>query len=253
MGHDSSIWDMTHPHGTWYRQKSWNCLTYQTWLIHMWHDSFIRDMTHPYGTRLIHMWQDKGQIHGTASPVRYFSLICNMTLLYVTWFFYTWHDLSIQDMTHSCILRYRQHSWNCLTSQTVQSFEFQSCTVWEVTWLKLKIQKLVTWMIHAGHDSSIWDTIQAKFMKLPHLSDWLPKQVFSLFHDSLPCVAVCCSVLQCVAVCCSVLQCVAVFCSVLQCGAVCCSVLQCPMCCCVLMCVAVSHVLQCVVVCCSVL
>ena len=35
----------------------------------------------------------------------------------------------------------------------------------------------------------------------------------------LPCVAVCCRVLQCVAVCCSVLQCVAVCCSVLQCVA----------------------------------
>ena len=31
----------------------------------------------------------------------------------------------------------------------------------------------------------------------------------------LPCVAVCCSVLQCVAVCCS--PCVAVWCSVVQC------------------------------------
>ena len=40
----------------------------------------------------------------------------------------------------------------------------------------------------------------------------------------IPCLAVCCSVLQCVAVCCSVLQCVAVRCSVLQCVAVCCSV-----------------------------
>ena len=62
----------------------------------------------------------------------------------------------------------------------------------------------------------------------------------------LPCVAVCCSVLQCVAACCSEsyhthegmsdvahLSC----CSVLQCVAVCCSVLQC--------------VLQCVAVCCS--
>ena len=46
----------------------------------------------------------------------------------------------------------------------------------------------------------------------------------------LPCVAVCCRVLQCGAVCCSVVQCVAVWCAldhgtgglkVLQCGAVC--------------------------------
>ena len=35
----------------------------------------------------------------------------------------------------------------------------------------------------------------------------------------VPCVVVCCSVLQCVAVCCSVVQCVAVWCSVLQCEA----------------------------------
>ena len=50
----------------------------------------------------------------------------------------------------------------------------------------------------------------------------------------LPCVAVCCSVLNlqnsqqldCVAVCCSALQCVAVCCSVLQCVAVCCSVFK---------------------------
>jgi len=90
----------------------------------------------------------------------------------------------------------------------------------------------------------------------------------------LPCVAVCCSVLQCVAVCCRVLQCVAVCCrvlqcvagafvshctlvlfispdiyltyiSVLQCGVVCCSVLQCVTACC--------RVLPCVAVCCSVL
>jgi len=82
----------------------------------------------------------------------------------------------------------------------------------------------------------------------------------------LPCVAVCCSVLQCVvihrfspqievsleivfmmcvAVCCSVLPCVAVCCRVLQCVAVCSSVLHC---------VAVRcSALQCVAVRCSVL
>jgi len=54
-------------------------------------------------------------------------------------------------------------------------------------------------------------------------------------HDILPCVAVCCSVLQCFAV----------FGSVLQCVAVCCSVLQRTVLCC--------HALQCVAVCCSVL
>jgi len=58
----------------------------------------------------------------------------------------------------------------------------------------------------------------------------------------LPCVAVCCSMLQYVAVCCSILQCIAVYCSVLQCVAVCCSVLQCVAVCC--------SVLQCVAVCC---
>jgi len=56
----------------------------------------------------------------------------------------------------------------------------------------------------------------------------------------LPCVAVCCSVLQCVAVCCSVLQCVAVCCSVSKCVAACCRVLQCvAVCRSALQCVAV--------------
>ena len=82
----------------------------------------------------------------------------------------------------------------------------------------------------------------------------------------LPCVAVCCRVLQCVAVCCSVLQLLATrgvsashtisghdafvfamthLCGrVLQCVAVCCSVLQGVAVCC--------RVLQCAAVCCSV-
>jgi len=59
-------------------------------------------------------------------------------------------------------------------------------------------------------------------------------QFASDYDVVLPCVAVCCSVLQCgvahssraaMTSCCSVLQCVAVCCSVLQCVAVCCSVL----------------------------
>jgi len=58
----------------------------------------------------------------------------------------------------------------------------------------------------------------------------------------VPCVAVCCSVLQYVAVCCSMLQCVAVCCSVLQCVAVCRSVLHCvAVCCSVLQCVAYTR------------
>ena len=53
-----------------------------------------------------------------------------------------------------------------------------------------------------------------------------PKRVCSVLQGpkrALPCVALCCVVLQCVAVCCRVLQSVAVCCSVLQCVAVCCS------------------------------
>ena len=60
----------------------------------------------------------------------------------------------------------------------------------------------------------------------------------------IPCVAVCCSVLQFVAVCCSLLQCVAVCCSVLQFVAACCSLLQCvAVCCSVLQCI-IWHLLD---------
>jgi len=78
--------------------------------------------------------------------------------------------------------------------------------------------------------------------------------IYTSYHCTLRCIAVCCSVLQYVTVCCSVLQCVAVCCSMLQCVAVCYSVLQCvAVCCSVLQCVAVcSSVLQCVAVRCSV-
>jgi len=65
---------------------------------------------------------------------------------------------------------------------------------------------------------------------------------FDISSISVPCVAVCCSVLQCVAaVCCSALQCVAVCVHQLafdissisvSCVAVCCSVLQCVAVCC---------------------
>ena len=61
----------------------------------------------------------------------------------------------------------------------------------------------------------------------------------------LPCVAVCCNVLQCVAVCCNMLQCAAVRCNLLQCVVGCCSVLHDIAVCC--------RMLQCVAVCCSVL
>ena len=49
---------------------------------------------------------------------------------------------------------------------------------------------------------------------------------------TIPCVAVCCSVLQCVAVCCGVLQSAAECCRVLQSAAACCSVLQFDAVCC---------------------
>jgi len=91
----------------------------------------------------------------------------------------------------------------------------------------------------------------------------------------LPCVAVCCRVLQWVTVCCSaskrrlrlvvelccsVLQCVVVWCNALHCVAVCCRVLYCvAVCCSALQCDAVplhgvSVLLwRCVAVCCRVL
>ena len=67
-----------------------------------------------------------------------------------------------------------------------------------------------------------------------HTYEWVISHVWHLIETiaGVPCILVCCSVLQCAAMCCSVLQCAAVCCSVLQCVAVCCSVLQCVAVCC---------------------
>ena len=81
--------------------------------------------------------------------------------------------------------------------------------------------------------------------------DLRPTQLLLISPASeLPCVAVCCRVLQCVTLCCSVLQCVAVCCHMLPCVAMSCRVLKCiAVHCSALQCIAVHcSALQCVAV-----
>jgi len=103
MVRDSSIWDMTHPYGTWH--------------IHVGHDTYIWDRTHSYETWLIHVRHKSANsrdcLHLLYTHMRHASInIWHMTHPYRTWLIHMRQNTFIWDMTPSygtCLSKYVVH------------------------------------------------------------------------------------------------------------------------------------------------
>ena len=147
MWHDSfHIWHdvftcaMTHPHGA--RRDPFKCA-----MTHFIRDMthficdmtrFICDMTYPHVPWLIHTKHDV-----TRSCVPWHIAYLTWSISYVTWLNFMYHDVSAQDVTHSCVTR-------------LFSYVTDSHLAWLISYVTWRIHmcdmiSYVTWRIHTKH------------------------------------------------------------------------------------------------------
>jgi len=106
--HDSSIWDMTYPYGT--------------WLFHVRHNSSMWELTHPYVHRLAHSYETH------LTHMGHDSSIWDVTHSFETWLIHVWHDSFICDMTHLYERRLISRKYN--TFSNMRTFARAPTNLW---------------------------------------------------------------------------------------------------------------------------